>query len=72
MPHQVFPIHQLCRLINQHKIKIEFEIINTCYTIDLNKKKFTYLNKDEKNNYLKQLKNLTNNIILNQKKTSFL
>ncbi len=43
--------------------KIEFEIIDTCYNFSLEKKKFKFLNKIEKKNYIKNLKELTNNVI---------
>jgi phosphohistidine swiveling domain-containing protein len=48
--------------------KIEFEIINTCYTSKINKNNLKYLSKNEINNYLKKLKDLTNNILINQRK----
>ncbi len=47
--------------------KIEFEIIDTCFIFD-SKKKLDYLIKKEKNEYLKNLKLLTNNIFFNHKK----
>ena len=43
--------------------KIEFEIIDTCYNFSLEKKKFKFLKKIEKKNYIKNLKELTNNVI---------
>ncbi len=43
--------------------KIEFEIIDTCYNFSLEKKRFNFLNKKEKNIYIKNLKELTNNIL---------
>ena len=50
--------------------KIEFEIIDTCYTINLEKKNYYFLNKKEKQAYIKSLKDLTNNIL--NKKNHFL
>ena len=43
--------------------KIEFEIIDTCYNFDLNKKKYNFLSFKEKNNYFKELRVLTNNVL---------
>ncbi len=43
--------------------KIEFEIIDTCYTVNLEKKNYSFLNKKEKQAYIKSLKDLTNNIL---------
>lgn len=43
--------------------KIEFEIIDTCYDFNLEKKSFNFLTKNEKNIYVKSLKKLTNNIL---------
>ena len=43
--------------------KIEFEIIDTCYNFSLEKKKFNFLKKKEKKIYIKNLKELTNNIL---------
>jgi glutamine kinase len=57
------------RLINKPYLhdKIEFEIIDTCFIFD-SKDKLNYLNGKEKNEYLKKLKLLTNNIFANHKK----
>ena len=49
--------------------KIEFEIIDTCYNFSLDKKKFKFLKKNEKNIYIKNLKELTNNILNPKNKT---
>ena len=43
--------------------KIEFEIIDTCYNFSLDKKKFSFLKEKEKKIYIKNLKELTNNIL---------
>ncbi len=43
--------------------KIEFEIIDTCYNFSLEKKDFSFLNNKEKKTYIKNLKELTNNIL---------
>ena len=43
--------------------KIEFEVINTCYTFNLDRKKFNFLEKKEKKIYISSLKKLTNNIL---------
>ena len=50
--------------------KLEFEIIDTCYNFSLNKKKFSYLTKNEKYKYIKSLKEITINIL--SKKNSIL
>ena len=65
--------HSINRLIKKPFLhdKIEFEIINTCFTIKINKKNLKYLKKKEINDYLKKLKDLTNNILLNQSKYLF-
>lgn len=47
--------------------KIEFEIIDTCFALNLEKKDFSYLSSGEKKDYINKLKKLTNNI-LNKKK----
>mgnify|MGYP001183875726 CR=1 FL=1 len=45
--------------------KIEFEVIETCYTPDTNKKLRKFLNKSDSLEYSNLLKNITNNIIKN-------
>lgn len=43
--------------------KLEFNIIDTCYNLNINKKDFKFLTKKEKNQFFKKLINLTNKII---------
>lgn len=43
--------------------KIEFKIIDTCYNFSLEKKRFNFLTNKEKKNYIKCLKELTNDIL---------
>ena len=43
--------------------KLEFNIIDTCYNLNINKKKYKFLTKNEKNEFIKKLRNLTNKII---------
>ena len=43
--------------------KIEFKIIDTCYNFSLEKKKFSFLKKKEKEIYIENLKELTNDIL---------
>jgi|694.fasta_scaffold02090_12 hypothetical protein len=47
--------------------KVEFEIINTCYDFDI-EKKLSFLNKKEKKIYINKLQTLTNEIFKNYKK----
>lgn len=43
--------------------KLEFNIIDTCYNLNINKKDFKFLTKKEKNQFFKKLISLTNKII---------
>ena len=43
--------------------KIEFQLIETCFSFNLNNKAFKFLNNKEKKIYNEKLKNLTNNIL---------
>ena len=46
--------------------KIEFQLIETCFSFDFDNKAFKFLNKKEKKIYNEKLKNLTNNILISK------